>query len=215
LSASSLSEAAAAQLAPHSVVRRCTRCRRLKPTDVFAVGSRGFSRTCTSCQTLSRDRICAMRAALCLDSVAPAAPTTLELPPIPLQVHNESVCGIKKNSHLAEVLRQAALIIWDECPLQNKQCFEAVDLTLQDIRSYTTIFGGTPTMFGGDFAQILPVVVGGDRANVVKACLQTSYIWPHLRVRRFDENMRVHGLDKIKPSVRGVVAESFLQRASQ
>ena len=70
---------------------------------------------------------------------------------------------IKKNSSAANLLRSAALIIWDEVPMQHKFCFEAVDRTLRDIRSNSDVlFGGLPAILEGDFAQILPVVKNGN-----------------------------------------------------
>ena len=39
---------------------------------------------------------------------------------IPLLVHESSVCSITKTSHLADILRKAALIIWDEVPMQHE-----------------------------------------------------------------------------------------------
>jgi hypothetical protein len=50
--------------------------------------------------------------------------------------------------------------------------------------------------FGGDFAQILPVVRRGKRPQIIEACLQRSQIWAQLSVRCLTENMRVAGLDR-------------------
>ena len=55
--------------------------------------------------------------------------------------------------------------------MQHKYCFEAVHRMLMDVRSNDALFGGVPTIFGGDFAQILPVVPRGSRADIVGACL--------------------------------------------
>lgn len=38
---------------------------------------------------------------------------------IPLDVHEESVCNIKKNTILADLLKETDLIIWDEAPMQD------------------------------------------------------------------------------------------------
>jgi len=103
------------------------------------------------------------------------------------------MCNIGARSDLAALLRLTGLIIWDEVPMQHKLCFEAVNRTLQDIRRCNKLFGGIPTLFGGDFAQILPVVKNGNRGQTVDACLQASPIWPHLRVLSLTENMRVRG----------------------
>jgi hypothetical protein len=62
---------------------------------------------------------------------------------------------------------------------------------LTDIRENDSLFGGIPTVFGGDFAQILPVVRRGRRPDIVAACLRTSFLWPQFRILYLRENMRV------------------------
>ena len=52
---------------------------------------------------------------------------------IPLNLTDESTCDIKQGSHLAELLNKTTLILWDEAPMSNKICFEALDKTLRDI----------------------------------------------------------------------------------
>ena len=80
--------------------------------------------------------------------------------------------------------------------MQHKFCFEAVHRTLADICSNDhSLFGGVPTLFSGDFAQILPVIPRGRRADIVNACLQKSFLWPSLRVLSLHQNMRVRAGD--------------------
>jgi hypothetical protein len=112
---------------------------------------------------------------------------------IPLQISADSSCYIKKKGHLADLIRKTTLIIWDEVPMQNKFCFEAVDKTLQDIFSNESLFGGLPIIFGGDFAQIPPVIEKGGRAQIVEASVKNSYIWPYVNVLKLKQNMRVRG----------------------
>ena len=61
--------------------------------------------------------------------------------------------------------------------MQHKYYFKAVHRILIDIRSDNALFGGVPTIFGGDFAQILPVVPRGSRADIVGVYLQKSFLW--------------------------------------
>ncbi|XP_071694482.1 uncharacterized protein [Rutidosis leptorrhynchoides] len=49
---------------------------------------------------------------------------------IPLQPIDESFYTIKSDSNLAELIRRAKLIIWDEAPMVNKMCVEALDRLL-------------------------------------------------------------------------------------
>lgn len=46
---------------------------------------------------------------------------------IPIDINENSTCEIKKNTHLAELICKASLIIWDEAPMTHRFIFEAVD----------------------------------------------------------------------------------------
>ncbi|GFT98707.1 ATP-dependent DNA helicase [Trichonephila clavipes] len=113
---------------------------------------------------------------------------------LPLNLHHsESVnCNISKQSDMAHVLREAKLITWDECTMAHKKGIEALNRTLQDIRGCNQIMGGLTVLLSGDFRQTLPVVLRGTRAFIVKACLKTSFLWPHIKVVSLRINMRVH-----------------------
>ncbi|GFU29805.1 ATP-dependent DNA helicase [Trichonephila clavipes] len=57
--------------------------------------------------------------------------------------HSESVnCNISKQSDMVYVLREAKLIIWDQCTMAHKKGIEALNRTLQDIRGCNQIMGG-------------------------------------------------------------------------
>ncbi|XP_071738754.1 uncharacterized protein [Rutidosis leptorrhynchoides] len=76
---------------------------------------------------------------------------------IPLQLTDESFCMITPDSNLVELIRRAKLIIWDEAPMVNRMCVEALDRSMRDIcrrinpHSMDTLFGGKIVVFGGDF----------------------------------------------------------------
>jgi hypothetical protein len=84
--------------------------------------------------------------------------------------------NINKGTQAAGLLKRALLIIWDKVPMQNKYDFKAVDRILRDIRDYEKLFGGLPMILGSDFAQILPVVKRANRARIVAANLQQSFL---------------------------------------
>ena len=44
---------------------------------------------------------------------------------------------------------------------------------------------------GGDFRQVLPVMTHGNRAQIVQATLNRSYLWKHVKVKKLHRNMRV------------------------
>jgi len=110
---------------------------------------------------------------------------------VPLDINESSVCHIRKNSALGDLIRSADLIIWDEAPMQHRYVAEAVNRSFQDIRSSEALFGGLTVVFGGDFQQILPVIEKGSRPEIVAACLQRSSIWSSLRVLHLHLNMRL------------------------
>ncbi|KAI5441846.1 hypothetical protein KIW84_011052 [Lathyrus oleraceus] len=68
---------------------------------------------------------------------------------IPIDIQPSSICGIQKQKDLANLIRVAAAIIWDETPMTNKNCLEALDRSLQDICSNNAPFGGKLLIMGG------------------------------------------------------------------
>ncbi|GJU87647.1 ATP-dependent DNA helicase PIF1-like protein [Tanacetum coccineum] len=117
---------------------------------------------------------------------------------IPLELLENSTCGIKQNTHLVELMQQVELIIWDEAPMTQKYAFEALDKTLRDILGYpdpdkqNKIFGGMTVLLGGDFRQILPIIPKGKRADIVQACINRSELWKHCKVSTLKRSMRVN-----------------------
>lgn len=66
--------------------------------------------------------------------------------------------------------------------MMHKHCFEALDRSLRDVIGTTNPnakdmpFGGKVIVFGGDFRQILLVIAGGTRQDIVHTSLNSSYI---------------------------------------
>ncbi|XP_057720223.1 uncharacterized protein LOC130934697 [Arachis stenosperma] len=116
---------------------------------------------------------------------------------IPVELTEDTVCRIKKDSPKAEVFRIADLIIWDEAPMTNKLAFEALDRTLRDImvsvsdRNKNLPFGGKVVVLGGDFRQVLPVIPKGSRAEIVMASINSSVLWKYCEVLQLTKNMRL------------------------
>ncbi|XP_031258530.1 ATP-dependent DNA helicase PIF1-like [Pistacia vera] len=116
---------------------------------------------------------------------------------IPLDISEESTCYIKKGTQLAKLLVQTTLIIWDEAPMANKYCFEALNKTLKDILSkkyqsnVDKTFGGLTVALGGDFRQILPVIPKRKKHDIIQAFLSSSSLWKHVTVFTLIENMRL------------------------
>ena len=111
---------------------------------------------------------------------------------IPIPINESSFCNIPKTSQLADLIREAELVIWDEAPMQHRHIMEAVDRSFRDLRDCDRPFGGLTIVFGGDFQQILPVILKGSRAQVVGACMQRSILWRHITVLHLHQNMRLN-----------------------
>ncbi|PUZ56489.1 hypothetical protein GQ55_5G311900 [Panicum hallii var. hallii] len=115
----------------------------------------------------------------------------------PLDIHENSMCSIKKNTHLAELIQQTSLIVWDEAPVNHKYLFEALDRSLRDILSENRPnaqdkqFGGITVALGGDFRQTLPVVQNATKHQILRACIVNSYLWRHCIVLQLTQNMRL------------------------
>lgn len=114
---------------------------------------------------------------------------------IPVPALENSTCNIDQGSELAGLLKATKMIIWDEAPMTHKFCFEALDKTMRDIVGYGynkhKLFGGKIVIFGGDFRQILPVIPGGSRSDIVHASINASYIWDQCQMFHLTKNMRL------------------------
>ena len=92
--------------------------------------------------------------------------------------------------------------------MAHKYCFEALDRTLNDIISGMTkenaVFGGKVILFGGDFRQILPVIPGGSRSDIVNSTINASYLWDHCEVLTLTKNMRLQ-----QPGLQGSTASEI------
>ena len=117
---------------------------------------------------------------------------------IPLNITEESTCEIKQGTHLAELLKKTSIIIWDEAPMANRNCFEALDKSLRDILRFTNQnsnekpFGGMTVVLGGDFRQILPVVPKGRREHIVSASIKRSYLWNYFEIIKLTKKHAAH-----------------------
>ncbi|GAU49645.1 hypothetical protein TSUD_407820 [Trifolium subterraneum] len=80
-----------------------------------------------------------------------------------------SNCDIRKQTDLANLFRLATAIIWDEAPMTNRYCLEALDKSLKDVLYSNAPFGGKVMIMGGDFRQVLPVIPKGTKAQTISA----------------------------------------------
>ena len=80
----------------------------------------------------------------------------------------DSTCSIPVQSALANLIRKADLIIWDEIFSCHRYNLECVERSLRDLMNTKELFGGKVILLGGDPRQTLPVVKRGSRAQIVK-----------------------------------------------
>lgn len=119
------------------------------------------------------------------------AHSTFKLP-LAVSLEQQSVCSIRKNGPLGQLLQDTSLVIWDECTMSHRAHVEAVERTLRDIRSSDRIMGGVTFVLAGDFRQTLPVITKGTRADVIRACLKSSTLWQSIETLNLRTNMRAH-----------------------
>lgn len=116
---------------------------------------------------------------------------------IPIDIQEYSMCAIKKNTHVAELIERTSLITWDEAPVNHKHCFEALDRTLRDIMPSNNCylpnkqFGGVTVVLGGDFRQTLPVIPNANKQQILNASITRSHLWQNCVVLHLTENMRL------------------------
>ena len=111
--------------------------------------------------------------------------------PVPVPLDHCS-CNVSARSAAARVLREAAVIVWDEAPTVIRSMMQAVDALLQELMSSTRPFGGKPILLGGDWRQIPPVLKYVDRDAVLCHIIAALPWWQAGRFRLFQlkENMR-------------------------
>ena len=85
----------------------------------------------------------------------PGGQTAHSMFKIPIDLlDSTSVCHIPKESLRADLIRITEAVIFDECLMTHRHCFEALDRTFQDLRNSSKRFGGLTMIFGGNFQNI-------------------------------------------------------------
>ncbi|XP_022019810.1 uncharacterized protein LOC110919870 [Helianthus annuus] len=170
---------------------------------VFVFGSGGTGKTylwktLISCIRARREIVLSVASSGIASLLLPGGRTAHSRFKIPLDIDKDSCCLIDVESDLAKLINDAALIIWDEAPLQHRYAFEAVDRTFRDICRHHThdadrrVFGGKCVVLGGDFRQILPVIPHATRSEIVASSVnKSSTIWGACKVFCLTINMRL------------------------
>lgn len=98
--------------------------------------------------------------------------------------------GLSSASARAELIKAAAVIIWDEAPMANRAVLSCVDETCRIVMNDDRSFGGKLVICVGDFRQTCPVVRGGSRAQVVDASIRSSPLWQDFDVMHLSTPIR-------------------------
>ncbi|GBN70859.1 hypothetical protein AVEN_46065-1 [Araneus ventricosus] len=88
------------------------------------------------------------------------------------------------------MLLKTKLIVWDEAPMTHVHAFLAVDRLLQDLTKCKEPFGGKVILLGGDFRQVLPVILRGSRTLTVASSLKKHALWLKFHKLYLTKNMR-------------------------
>ncbi len=136
-------------------------------SNVFGVfGSAGTGKTLfanfVACSLRSQGKvvICVAASALAA-SLLEGGHTAHHTLHIPIPAHDTTYCSFSVAER--QLIRQAALIIWDEASMIHQDIADTVSRSLQDIMQVMDRpFGGKSVVFMGDFKQLLPVVRGGN-----------------------------------------------------
>eukprot|EP00795_Rhopilema_esculentum_P009950 gene9950-18563_t len=109
---------------------------------------------------------------------------------IPIPLLPDSTCNIKRQSARAQKLLETSVFIWDEASMIPANSLKVVDILLRDITQVNRPFGGKFMFLGGDFRQVLPVVLRAGRERIVQESLKTSLLWHHFHQFQLIINMR-------------------------
>ncbi|XP_035232079.1 ATP-dependent DNA helicase pif1-like, partial [Stegodyphus dumicola] len=91
---------------------------------------------------------------------------------LPIPLNETSVSNIKLNTDKAKLLREAKLIIIDECTMTSNHVLDTTDRLLKEIMKNYYPFGGKVLLFGGDFRQCLSVLPHALQAAIIQNSMQ-------------------------------------------
>ncbi|GJS44874.1 DNA helicase [Tanacetum coccineum] len=75
---------------------------------------------------------------------------------LPLELTEEYLCRITKNTQLGKLLAETDLIIWDEAPMNDRWCFEALNRSLRDIKEIICPKNGTANIINSKVLDMVP-----------------------------------------------------------
>jgi hypothetical protein len=110
---------------------------------------------------------------------------------IPLDISATTQCNWNYRSPMADLMRGARVVIWDEISMQSRYAVEAVDRAFRDLLELDEPFADKVVIFGGDFRQTLPVAPGGTIFDQASICMINSQLWRQVYRFQLTENLRL------------------------
>lgn len=110
-----------------------------------------------------------------------------------MRQRNEIALAVASSGIAATLLTGGRVLqeckLWDECTMSHKAAFQALDVTLKDLKRNNERMGEVTMGLAGDFRQTLPVIPRGTRVDEIQACVKSSYIWKGIQRLRLSTNM--------------------------
>jgi ATP-dependent DNA helicase PIF1 len=103
------------------------------------------------------------------------------------------VSPIQPGSPRGELIRDSAVIIWDEAPMANHAVLACVEETCQHVMENDSPFGNKIIVLLGDFRQTCPVIRRGSHAQIVDASIKSSPLWSDFTIHRLHRHWRNAG----------------------
>lgn len=97
---------------------------------------------------------------------------------------------IKAGDSRSDLIREAAVVAWDEAPMVNRAVLACVEETSRRVMDCHEPFGNKIILLMGDFRQTCPVIRRGTKAQVVNASIKSSPLWPLFKVRTLTQPIR-------------------------
>src|SRR5689334_23043854 len=93
---------------------------------------------------------------------------------IPIPITDITVCLPTRASFIGSCILETTTLFWDRPPMLHKHVSEAVDCLVRwfllEIPEIS--FGSKIMVFGGDFRQVLPIVLHSLQVKVEEACIK-------------------------------------------
>ena len=100
------------------------------------------------------------------------------------EVDTPMECNLQNFPNRLEYLKAVDLILWDEFPSCDREVFEAAHRALNGFQDKVIV-----TI--GDMRQIAPVVVSGDKIDVISHSIPSSPLWKQFIIKKLTKNMRL------------------------